>query len=69
LTRKLSIQNISFFHFQRFKLLNITFKYTAKSKILSKKKIIVSSKTWLEVRYQVNFVIPGKRVYLKQVRM
>jgi hypothetical protein len=31
------------------------FLYTANSKILSKKKILVSSKTWLEIRYQVNF--------------
>jgi hypothetical protein len=43
--------------------------YTAKFKILSKKKILVSSKTWLEIRYQVKFVLPSKRVYLKQVHM
>jgi hypothetical protein len=38
--------------------------HTAKSKILSKKKMIFSSKTWLEIRYQVNLFLPSKRVYL-----
>ena len=41
--------------------------YTAKSKILSKKKFLVSSKPLLEIRYQVNFVLPSKRFYFKQV--
>jgi hypothetical protein len=42
---------------------------TAKSKILSKNKFLVSSKTLLEIRYQVNFVLRSKRFYLKQVHM
>ena len=33
------------------------------------KEILVSSKTLLEIRYQVNFVLQSKRVYLKQAHM